>query len=120
VTIVYDTPRSNSRILVIFDKKTQESRVVDYTKIHKNIESSEMVESVNEYGRTTVYTNKVETIKKTKEYTTVMTVFEEMIPAIKGKPINGIETTVMSTGTEYKIVTVDNGIVNQAVIHYNK
>ena len=38
VTIIYDTPRSNSRILVIFNEKTQESKVVDYTKIKKNIE----------------------------------------------------------------------------------
>ena len=37
VTIIYDTPRSNSRILVIFNEKTQESKVVDYTKIKKNI-----------------------------------------------------------------------------------
>ena len=42
------------------------------------------------------------------------------MPVIKGKPISGIETTVMSTGTEYKIVTVDSGVVNQAILHYNR
>ena len=43
-----------------------------------------------------------------------------MMPIIKGKPISGIETTVRKTGTQYKIVTVDSGIVNQAILHYNR
>jgi len=42
------------------------------------------------------------------------------MPAIRGKPVSGIETTVMATGTQYKIVTIDNGIINQAVVHFNR
>ena len=45
---------------------------------------------------------------------------EEMMPAIKGKLVSGIETTVMATGTQYKIVTIDSGIISQAVVHFNR
>ena len=26
----------------------------------------------------------------------------------------------MTTGTEYKIVTINNGVINQAVLHYDR
>ena len=120
ITSVYDTPKSNSRVLIVYNKKTKESKVIDYTKIAKNIEGSTVIESVNEYGHKQVFTDRVESIKKTKEYTSVVTVAEEMMPVIKGKPISGIETTVMTSGTQYKIVTVDQGVVNQVVLHYNR
>ena len=42
-TVVYDTPKSNSRILVIYNKQTKETKVVDYTKISKNIEPYRVV-----------------------------------------------------------------------------
>jgi len=42
------------------------------------------------------------------------------MPAIRGKPVSGIETTVMATGTQYKIVTIDSGIINQAVVHFDR
>ena len=42
------------------------------------------------------------------------------MPVIKGKPISGIETTVKSTGTEYKIVIIDSGVINQVVLLQDK
>lgn len=120
LTFVYDTPRSNSRILIIFNKKTQETRVVDYTKIAKEIKGSKVVEVVNKFGHISIYTDKIESIKKTKEITTVLNTAGEIVSVIKGKAISGIETTVKGSATEYKIVTIDNGIVNQVVLSYNK
>jgi hypothetical protein len=37
VTVVYDTPSSNSRILTIVNKITGEAKVVDYSKVSKVI-----------------------------------------------------------------------------------
>ena len=42
------------------------------------------------------------------------------MPVIKGKPISGIETTVKSTGTECKIVTIDSGVINQVILLQDK
>mgnify|MGYP006933475544 FL=1 len=39
-----------------------------------------------------------------------------MVPSMKNKTVKGIETTVKSTGTEYKIITVENGIISQVVL----
>jgi hypothetical protein len=36
-TIVYETPSSNSRILAVYNLKTKEAKIVDYTKIPKVI-----------------------------------------------------------------------------------
>lgn len=48
-----------------------------------------------------------------------MTVADELIPSIKDKPIKGFETVTKGTGKEYKIVTVDNGVINQVVLQFN-
>lgn len=48
-----------------------------------------------------------------------MTVADELIPSIKNKPIKGFETISKATGTEYKIVTVDKGVVSQVVLQFN-
>jgi hypothetical protein len=37
VTIVFDTPSSNARILTIFNKTSGEAKVIDYSKINKVI-----------------------------------------------------------------------------------
>jgi hypothetical protein len=37
ITILYETATSNSRILAFYSPKTQESKVVDYTKVAKVI-----------------------------------------------------------------------------------
>mgnify|MGYP000932996593 FL=1 len=47
ITILYETATSNSRILAFYNPKTQESKVVDYTKVAKVIESSKTIEQVN-------------------------------------------------------------------------
>ena len=50
----------------------------------------------------------------------MVAVAEQVVPVIKGKPITGIETTDKTTGTQYKIITVDSGVINQAVLFNNK
>lgn len=59
IVIVYDTPDSNSRILTIYNTQTKEARVIDYSKVSKDIESSTTVETINELGQTVYYTDTV-------------------------------------------------------------
>lgn len=120
IVIVYDTPDSNSRILTIFNTQTKEARVIDYSKISKEIESSKVVETTNEYGQVTYYTDTVTTsITQNQEFIEVITVADELIPSIKDKPIKGFETVTKGTGKEYKIVTVDKGVINQVILQFN-
>lgn len=119
VTVVYETPKVNSRILVFYNTETGESRVMDYSKIEKNIVGSTVTEKVNELGQKVYFTDKTETISSSTEYKNIITVAEEVMPTIKGKLVDGIETTVKSTGTEYKLVVVDSGVVNQIVLQQN-
>jgi hypothetical protein len=56
ITLVFETPTSNSRILSFYNAITQEAKVIDYTKVAKLIEPSSTVETVNELGQTTVFT----------------------------------------------------------------
>lgn len=49
----------------------------------------------------------------------VITVADELIPSIKDKPIKGFETVTKGTGKEYKIVTVQDGVINQVVLQFN-
>lgn len=56
ITLVFETPTSNSRILSFFNTMTGEAKVVDYTKVAKVVEPSLTVETVNELGQTTVFT----------------------------------------------------------------
>lgn len=120
ITIVYDTPKSNSRLLTLYNQQTGEVSVVDYTKVDKNILGSKAVETINEQGQTTYYTNTVTTtITQSEEYIEVLTVADELVPAIKNKPVIGFETATKSTGVQYKIVTVENGVVNQVTLQFN-
>lgn len=120
ITIVYDTPKSNSRLLTIYNQQTGEANVVDYTKVDKNILGSKAVETINEQGQTTYYTNNVSTtITRSEEYIEVLTVADELVPAIKNKPVIGFETATKSTGVQYKIVTVENGVINQVTLQFN-
>jgi hypothetical protein len=48
-----------------------------------------------------------------------MTVADELVPSIKNKPIKGYETVSKGTGTEYKIVAVENGVISQVVLQFN-
>jgi hypothetical protein len=61
ITIVYNTPNSDSRILTIYNLETGEAKVIDYTKISKNIEGSKIVESVNELNQKVYYTDALTT-----------------------------------------------------------
>jgi len=47
ITVVYETARANSRILVVYNTQTGEARVMDYSKVDKNITGSKVVEKVN-------------------------------------------------------------------------
>lgn len=121
VTTVYETNISNSRILTIFNKKTGEAKVVDYSKIQKNIQESTITETINVYGQKTVFTdNATVLIATNKDYSTVVSVVEELIPAVKGKVIKGIQTTVKTSGTSYQIVYVENGVVYQVNVFSDK
>lgn len=61
ITIIYDTPDSNTRILTIYNAVTKEAKVTDYTKIPKNITGSKTVEKTNELGQKEYYTDTVTT-----------------------------------------------------------
>ena len=75
VTVVYDTPQSNSRILTIYNKVTGEAKVIDYSKIQKKIEESRVIETINIYGQKSVQTDNASAVT-TKEYAKVVTVVE--------------------------------------------
>lgn len=47
MTAVFDTPNSNSRLLAVYHLKTQKAQVIDYTKIPKNVQGHQMVETTN-------------------------------------------------------------------------
>ena len=116
-TVVFNTQTSDSRLMVLYNNSTGQAKVIDYSKIAKAIEGSKSVESVNELGQKVTYTDSTTSaVTKTKQYTTVLSVAEEMVPSMKNKTVKGIETTVKSTGTEYKIITVENGIISQVVL----
>jgi hypothetical protein len=50
----------------------------------------------------------------------VFSVAEELVPGIKGKIIRGLETIIKTTGTEYKMVIMEHGIVNQVTLFVEK
>jgi len=120
VTVVFETAQANSRILTIFNKTTGEAKVIDYSKIQKKIEESRIIETINQYGQKSISTNNLTAILSNKEYSGVISVAEELVPAIKGLTVRGVETTVKSTGTEYKIVVVGNGVVSQVNVFSDK
>ena len=88
--MVYDTESSNSRVLAFFNYITSESKVVDYTKVPKIIEASKTIESVNEFGHTSVFSTNVKTTTSTEEYKTVYSTAVELVPSIVGLDIKGV------------------------------
>lgn len=47
-----------------------------------------------------------------------MNVVVEMMPSLRNRTVSGIETINKTTGMEYKIITVDKGVINQVIAHY--
>ncbi len=65
ITLVFETPTSNSRVLAFYNYLTAEAKVVDYTKVAKNIEASKTIETTNELGQVSVFTTNTKTITTT-------------------------------------------------------
>ena len=118
VTVVYDTPNSNSRILTIYNTNTKIARVIDYTKVGKDIVAHKIVETVRG-NKKRVYTDHVAEIKKTEEFKTVMTAAKSLVRSVQEQYITGVETTIKSSSTQYTIVAVEKGVIHQAVLQYN-
>lgn len=116
ITLVYETPTSNSRILSFYNAVTKEAKVVDYTKVAKVIEPSKTVESVNEIGQTTVFTTSTKTVTTTEEFRNVYATAVKTVPSINNKPIRGVSTTTRQNGKDFTILVVDSGVINQVVL----
>jgi hypothetical protein len=116
ITLVYETPTSNSRILSFYNAVTKEAKVVDYTKVAKVIEPSKTVESVNEIGQTTVFTTSTKTVTTTEEFSSVYATAVKTVPSINNKPIRGVSTTTRQNGKDFTILVVDSGVIIQVVL----
>ena len=66
ITLVFETPTSNSRVLAFYNYITSEAKVVDYTKVAKIIEASITTETTNELGHISVFTTNTKTITTTE------------------------------------------------------
>ena len=93
---------------------------MDYSKIDKDITGSKVVEQINQYGQKVYFTDNTKTITTSTEYKNIITVAEEVHPVIKGKLVSGVEVTSKTTGTEYKIITIDGGVINQVVLQEDR
>lgn len=120
LTFVYDTATTNSRAMVFYNAVTSEAKVIDYTKVSKIIEASRTVEKINELGQTNFFTTNTKTITNSEEFKTVFLSATKHISSISTSEIKGVETISNQKGTQYKIITINDGIVNHVVLQSDK
>lgn len=67
-----------------------------------------------------VYTTNTASIQKTEVFANAYNYVAQIIPTIKKASVQSVESVDKEVGTQFTIVTIDNGLVNQVVVQTDR